>query len=223
MGTSQRPYNPAVRIKTISIKDIEGKAYMADYVDEYVMCGNSLADVMGGEECIRVAFCLIVFCTEGRLEITVNNVVYRLRRGDMLTCLPNSIISDALLSNTHRVKMFGFSPAFMEGLLWGEGKVESIVEYVRESPLRSLSATQLDSDVLMLYGNIISRKAADSARCFKRKIMHGIFAAFFCEIMTEMAGRLTESHSNSGEMGAPPLCARTSSKPYTPTTVLTAR
>lgn len=88
MGTSQRPYNPDGRIKTISIKDIEGKAYMADYVDEYVMCGNSLADVMGGEECIRVAFCLIVFCTEGRLEITVNNVVYRLQRGDMLTCLP---------------------------------------------------------------------------------------------------------------------------------------
>lgn len=200
MGTSQRPYNPDGRIKTISIKDIEGKAYMADYVDEYVMCGNSLADVMGGEECIRVAFCLIVFCIEGRLEITVNNVVYRLQHGDMLTCLPTSIISDAMLSNTHRVKVFGFSPAFMEGLLLGEGKVESIVEYVRESPLRSVSATQLDSDVLMLYGNIISRKAADSARCFKRKIMQGIFAAFFCEIMTEMAGRLTESHSNSGEM-----------------------
>lgn len=126
MGTSQRPYNPAVRIKTISIKDIEGKAYMADYVDEYVMCGNSLADVMGGEECIRVAFCLIVFCTEGRLEITVNNVVYRLRRGDMLTCLPNSIISDALLSNTHRVKMFGFSPAFMEGLLWEKERLKAL-------------------------------------------------------------------------------------------------
>lgn len=173
---------------------------MADYVDDEVMCGNSLADVTGGDECVRLGFCLIVFCMQGKLELTVNNTAYRLKRGDMLTCLPTSIIGDALLSDTHEIKLFGFSAAFLERMLVGEGKVDSIVEYVRESPLRSVQATQLDSDVLTLYGKMIARKATDPTQCFKRKIMHGIFTAFFCEIMTEMAGHLAARPEKPGEM-----------------------
>ena len=172
---------------------------MADYVDNEVMAGNSLSDIMAGHEGVRVNFCLVVFCFEGQLQVNVNNKTVTLRKDDMLTCVPSTIIGEALLGNTHKVKVFGFSTKFLEVLTAGEQNIDNIIQFMKSNPVRHLSSTQLDPSVLSMYGEIIMRKATERTKRFKEKIMKEIFAAFFCELMAETTEHIDETEVEDNE------------------------
>lgn len=168
---------------------------MADYVDDDIMAGSSLSDVMDGHKSVRVNFCLIVFCMEGCLQITVNNETYTLRKEDMLTCLPSSIIGEVLLSNTHQVKVFGFSVRFLEMVAVGEPDIDNIFQFIKKTPVRHLISTKLDPSILLMYGTIITKKATDRTISFKVKTMKSLFTAFFCEIISETTNYIQQSGS----------------------------
>lgn len=172
-------------MEIISIKDIKSRMYMADYVDDDIIAGNSLDDVMSGNENVRINFCLIIFCIEGYLQVTVNNLTYKLMKNDMLTCVPSSIIEDVLLGNTHKVKVFGFSSRFLELITVGEPNVVNILQYIKTTPKRHLPSTQLDPSILSMYGNLIMKTSAKRTKIFREKIMKSILTAFFCELMAE--------------------------------------
>ncbi len=180
-------------MEIISIKDIKNRFHAADYVDDDIMAGSSLEEVMADNENVRINFCLIIFCIEGYLQVTVNNVTFKLMKNDMLTCVPSSIIEGVMLGNTHKVKVFGFSTRFLELITAGEPNAVNILQYVKTAPMRYVPSTQLDPSILSLYGEIIMKTCAGQTKCFRETIVKSILTAFFCELMAENMNYINSS------------------------------
>lgn len=185
-------------MKTINIKDIKNHVHATDYIDNDILVGSNLGDIIVDNESVRVNFCLIVFCTEGGLQATVNNETYTLGKDDMLTCVPSTIIGEVLLYNA-KVKIFGLSVNLLEFLSAGEPEIVNIIQYVRANPLWHLHSTSLDASMLSTYEKIIMMNAASTTKWFRTRIMKSIFVAFFSELMAEAMLHIGNQHEECDE------------------------
>ncbi len=78
------------------------KSYNHDsYADDYLVVSNSLDHLLLGQEKVKLDLFLMLFCTEGHIQIELNNQSYSLEKNDLLLSPPNLIISKVLASPNH--------------------------------------------------------------------------------------------------------------------------
>ena len=64
------------------------KSYNHDsYADDYLVVSNSLDHLLLGQEKVKLDLFLMLFCTEGHIQIELNNQSYSLEKNDMLSPL----------------------------------------------------------------------------------------------------------------------------------------
>ena len=101
-------------IKIVEIADFKNSEHVLDYVDNDFVIINSLEGSPYNEDTIRLGCFLIAICLEGCIQLDVNYKTYQLEAGDLLLGLPNTIISHAMVSPKHKIRLAAFSTQFLQ-------------------------------------------------------------------------------------------------------------
>lgn len=100
-------------IKIVEIADFKNSEHVLDYVDNDFVIINSLEGSPYNEDTIRLGCFLIAICLEGCIQLDVNYKTYQLEAGNLLLGLPNTIISHAMVSPKHKIRLAAFSTQFL--------------------------------------------------------------------------------------------------------------
>ena len=101
-------------IKIVEIADFKNSEHVLDYVDNDFVIINSLEGSPYNEDTIRLGCFLIAICLEGCIQLDVNYKTYQLEAGDLLLGLPNTIISHAMVSPKHKIRLGQDGEGYME-------------------------------------------------------------------------------------------------------------
>jgi len=188
------------RIRTIDIKDFRKDEQAFDYIDNDFMIINNLENsINSGNDTIRLGFFLIAICMEGSIQMDINGKTYRLQTGDLLLGLPNTIISQMMVSLKHKIRIAGFSAHFLQRTLKMEKRIWDTAMHIHNNPVKSINEKE-ETEVFRLYRSLIIAKINDKPHCYHKEVMQHLFSAIFCEMMGNLNKKIlpTEAPPQEG-------------------------
>ena len=158
------------------------KSYNHDsYADDYLVVSNSLDHLLLGQEKVKLDLFLMLFCTEGHIQIELNNQSYSLEKNNLLLSPPNLIISKVLASPNHATEFACLSAPFLERTLQFDKDHWKVMHYIHKNPVRHLSPDEVES--FDQYRLLINSRIKSTMFEEKKEVLQLLFGAFFCEMM----------------------------------------
>lgn len=136
------------------------------------------------EGTVKVDMMLMIYCLQGRLQGDINGKLHLAKAGDVVMCLPNSYMSNCMMSPDFECKIIGFSYKALQSTVQITRDAIDMMEYVAKNPVIHLDAER--QALVGKYYNIIAHKIKYPHGYFHKEIMHSIFicAAFeLCAIV----------------------------------------
>lgn len=171
-------------IRTINIDDFKAFDHIIDYADDDIAVINSLNNIPYSNDTLRLNCVLVMFCTEGYLQMDMNNKTFLLENNSLMICLPNSILSHTMVSPSHTIKIIGFSTGFMRRVVKMGKDIWKTVSYVYNNPIKHVG----ESDYLpfKLYIDAIMAKINSLPHLYRKEIIQHLFSALFCEVIADL-------------------------------------
>lgn len=184
-------------IKTVGIADFKSNEHIIDYADNDFVIIYSLEGALdNNDDTIRLGCFLIAICLEGCVQLDVNYKTYQLEAGDLLLGLPNTIVSHAMVSPKHKIRLAAFSTQFLKRVVRMEKDTWNTVIHIHNNPIKSVGQ-EGNNKIFEYYWNLLMAKINDEPHHYHKEVMQYLFSAIFCE----MLGRLNKEVSPS-EMAA---------------------
>ena len=184
-------------IKTVGIADFKSNEHIIDYADNDFVIINSLEGAPdNNDDTIRLGCVRIAICLEGCVQLDLNYKTYQLEAGDLLLGLPNTIISHAMVSPKHKIRLAAFSTQFLKRVVRMEKDTWNTVIHIHNNPIKSVGQ-EGNNKIFEYYWNLLMAKINDEPHHYHKEVMQYLFSAIFCE----MLGRLNKEVSPS-EMAA---------------------
>lgn len=169
-------------IKNIDIEEFRKSPHILDYADEDFVIVNSLEEGPYNNERIRLQCFLIAFCIEGCVQLDINSRTYRLQAGDLLLGLPNTIISNPMLSPKYKVKLACISTRFLQRIVKMEKDTWDTAIHIHNNPVQTVGERE-SKGIAALYRNLIAAKMGTEPHCYHKEVMQYLFSALFCEML----------------------------------------
>lgn len=180
-------------IKTVGIADFKSNEHIIDYADNDFVIINSLEGAPdNNDDTTRLGCFLIAICLEGCVQLDVNYKTYQLEAGDLLLGLPNTIISHAMVSPKHKIRLAAFSTQFLKRVVKMEKDTWNTVIHIHNNPIKSVGQ-EGNNKIFEYYRNLLMAKMNDEPHHYHKEVMQYLFSAIFCE----MLGRLNKEVSSS--------------------------
>lgn len=88
-----------------------------EYIDDYLAISKNLEHILIGNEQVRLNVFLILLCSNGLVQIELNEKTYLLRKNDLFVSLPSKIIRKVLASPDHKIDIIFLSPLFLHRII----------------------------------------------------------------------------------------------------------
>lgn len=136
----------------------------------------------------RMHFSLAIYCRQGAALITVDGLQYRLKQGQMFSYQEGSLIEECLASSDADLVLTGLSWELIEATEALNTVVWSIVDYVRQSPIYTLSEEALS--LTKIYHQQIYKLCHSPNPLFRDELLHihiqALLYAFIREVGEEL-------------------------------------
>lgn len=86
---------------------------------------------------------------------------YQLEAGDLLLGLPNTIISHAMVSPKHKIRLAAFSTQFLQRVVKMEKDTWNTVMHIHNSPIKSVGE-EGDKEIFKFYRELLMAKITTS-------------------------------------------------------------
>lgn len=179
----------------INYEFILGKG-IADYSDGGIMVLDKIGTTPI-EGTVKVDMVLMIYCMKGRIQGEINGKVHLAKAGDMLICLPNSYLSNYMMSPDFESKIIGFSYNAMQHNIPITRDVIDLMSYVAKNPVIHLDLER--QALISKYYTIIAHKIKHPHGYFHKEIMHSIFQTAVFELCAIIAPHVQYS-SDGGSM-----------------------
>ena len=189
----------------------------ADYVKSIDFLGNdfaifeSLHDLDIPYKCFRINASVFAICTEGGTSISINEHVYRVKAGQIIAILPDSVIRyDAENDNAFKGLFIAMNPQFTEEILPKLDSILPIFLYVKEHPCTNLTADEMQR--LTEFHTFLWQRLKISDIPYKKEITLNLLKALVYEVsgIFDKHIRFTPEQSRQSEIFSEfiKLCAR---------------
>ena len=132
---------------------------------------------------IRLGCFLIAICLEGCIQLDVNYKTYQLEAGDLLLGLPNTIISHAMVSPKHKIRLAAFSTQFPTTRGQdGEGYMEYRYAYPQQSH-KVCRGGRGQGNLQILPGTAYGKDKRRASSLSQGSDAAYLFSAIFCEML----------------------------------------
>lgn len=165
----------------VNIEQLKNYNQDNSYADDYLVVSNNLDHLLLGQEKVKLDLFLMLFCTEGHIQIELNNQNYSLQKNDLLLSPPNLIISKVLASPNHATEFACLSAPFLQRSLQFDKDHWKVMHYIHKNPVKHLSKEEVES--FNLYRQLINSRIKSTMFEEKKEVLQFLFGAFFCEMM----------------------------------------
>lgn len=141
-----------------------------DYCHDKLLFANSLHTLPERMIGARMRFGLAIYCRQGTALITVDGLQYRLKQGQMFSYQEGSLIEECLASSDAELVLTGLSWELIEATEALNTVVWSIVDYVRQSPIYTLSEEALS--LTKIYHQQIYKLCHSANPLFRDELLH---------------------------------------------------
>ena len=159
-----------------------------DYCHDKLLFANSLHTLPERMIGARMHFGLAIYCRQGAALITVDGLQYRLKQGQMFSYQEGSLIEECLASSDADLVLTGLSWELIEATEALNTVVWSIVDYVRQSPIYTLSEEALS--LTKIYHQQIYKLCHSPNPLFRDELLHihiqALLYAFIREVSEEI-------------------------------------
>lgn len=159
-----------------------------DYCHDKFLFANSLHTLPERMIGARMHFSLAIYCRQGAALITVDGLQYRLKQGQMFSYQEGSLIEECLASSDADLVLTGLSWELIEATEALNTVVWSIVDYVHQSPIYTLSEEALS--LTKIYHQQIYKLCHSPNPLFRDELLHihiqALLYAFIREVGEEL-------------------------------------
>lgn len=165
---------------------------IADYSDGDIVVIDKI-DAVPVEGTVKLDMVLMIYCIKGRLQGEMNNKTYFAQAGDVVVCLPNSYLSNYMMSPDFETKIIGFSYKAIEHNIPVTRDALDLMTYVSRNPVIHLDLER--QTLVSKYYTIISHKVKHPHGYFHKEIMHSLFLCMVFELCAIIAPHVQYSES----------------------------
>ena len=159
-----------------------------DYCHDKFLFAHSLHTLPERMIGARMHFGLAIYCRQGAALITVDGLQYRLKQGQMFSYQEGSLIEECLASSDADLVLTGLSWELIEATEALNTVVWSIVDYVRRSPIYTLSEDAIE--LSKIYHQQIHTLCHSDNPLFRDELLHihiqALLYAFIREVSEEL-------------------------------------
>lgn len=159
-----------------------------DYCHDKLLFANSLHTLPERMIGARMRFGMAIYCRQGTALITVDGLQYRLKQGQMFSYQEGSLIEECLASSDADLVLTGLSWELIEATEALNTVVWSIVDYVHQSPIYTLSEEALS--LTKIYHQQIYKLCHSPNPLFRDELLHihiqALLYAFIREVSEEL-------------------------------------
>jgi len=159
-----------------------------DYCHDKLLFAHSLHTLPERMIGARMRFGMAIYCRQGTALITVDGLQYRLKQGQMFSYQEGSLIEECLASSDADLVLTGLSWELIEATEALNTVVWSIVDYVRQSPIYTLSEEALS--LTKIYHQQIYKLCHSANPLFRDELLHihiqALLYAFIREVGEEL-------------------------------------
>lgn len=137
------------------------------------------------DETVRLEMVIIIYITKGRMQGEMNGKTHTASAGDIVVCLPNSFLSNYMMTPDFDSKIVGLSYSTVKSNVQVNKDMFALMSYVAKNPVISLDEER--QLLVSKYYGIIFHKIKHPHGYFHKEIMHSIFQCFFFEIFATIA------------------------------------
>ena len=159
-----------------------------DYCHDKFLFAHSLHTLPERMIGARMHFGMAIYCRQGAALITVDGLQYRLKQGQMFSYQEGSLIEECLASSDADLVLTGLSWELIEATEALNTVVWSIVDYVRRSPIYTLSEDAIE--LSKIYHQQIHTLCHSDNPLFRDELLHihiqALLYAFIREVSEEL-------------------------------------
>lgn len=166
----------------VNIEKLKEYNHNNSYADDYLVVSNSLDHLLLGKEKIKLDLFLMIFCSEGHIQIELNGKNYELHKNGLLLSPPNLIIGKVLASPNHAIEFACLSAPLLQRTLQFDKNHWKIMHHIHNNPVKQLNKEEVF--FFNQYRSLINSRIRSQVLEDKKEILQLLFGAFFCELMT---------------------------------------
>lgn len=156
----------------------------ADYADGDIIVLDKIG-AMPIDETVKLDMVIMLYIVKGRLQGEINGKTYGAAAGDIVVCLPNSFLSNYMMSPDIEMKIVALSYSAMKNNIQVNKDAFAMMSYVSRNPVMHLDEER--QELVSKYYAIIDHKIKRPHGYFHKEIMHSIFQCFFFELFAMIA------------------------------------
>ena len=157
---------------------------IADYSDGDIIIIDKIgtSPIQGS---VKLDMIMMVYCVKGRLQGEVNGKTHLAQAGDVVVCLPNSYLSNYMMSPDFESKIIGLSYNAIQHNTPVTKDAIDLMSYVAKNPVIHLDLER--QALINKYYTIIEHKTKHPHGYFHKEIMHSIFQCALFELFAIIA------------------------------------
>ena len=168
------------------------------YIDYDFILGKGIADYSDGdivviekigakpiEGTVKLDMVLMIYCLKGRIQGEINGKTWLAEEGDVGICLPNSYLSNYMMTPDFDSRIIGLSYDAIRNNIPMTKDALDLLSYVSKNPIIHLDAER--QDLINKYYSIIDHKIKQPHNLFHKEIMHSIFTCAVFELCAIIA------------------------------------
>lgn len=156
----------------------------ADYADGDIIVLDKIGAVPI-DETVKLDMVIMLYLVKGRLQGEINGKICNAAAGDIVVCLPNSFLSNYMMSPDIEMKIVALSYSAIKSNMQVNKDMFALMSYVSRNPIIHLDDER--QELVAKYYAIIDHKIKRPHGYFHKEIMHSIFQCFFFELFAMIA------------------------------------
>lgn len=167
----------------IDIESIINKV-QTDYYDGDIVVIKSVKSIPTSNPC-KLEMMIVIYCANGSAQFCINNSFHRIEKGNIMICLPNSLIADVNASEDIDLKIIGLSSKALFRSLDLSKNFWNIVLYASSNPVIKLNSEM--QTLTNKFHNLLQLKQESKKGLFHKEIMRSLFQFAFYELAEVIA------------------------------------
>lgn len=169
-----------------------------EYIDDYLVISKNLEHILVGNEQVRLNVFLILFCSNGLVQIELNEKTYLLRKNDLFVSLPSKIIRKVLASPDHKIDIIFLSPLFLHRIIQFNQNAWKAIHQELSNPQKHIGKEGYA--LFKQYYTLIHSRIQETTPPHRREILQHLLSAVCHEMIAKVDERSTLETNNNQKL-----------------------
>lgn len=160
------------------------------YSDDEVILFGSVAEMIE-HEAFMLDIVIMMFCTNGKIQVRINQKDYTAEKDDLIICMPKSIVENIMVSPDFNCSVIGLSFQSMKYAQYAHSSIWNMRLFFMKTPVVHLPSEQ--SRLGELYYALLAEKFQHPNKYYHKEIIHSIFQSLFYELVSQISPQMEHS------------------------------